>query len=170
MTNKSVMTFISVNKISVCLSVCLSVTVPPKPSDHHKRLRFMLRFTSPILEGNCVPQINLSMSNFKGNIWWRFIWTAKGLPLSGNLTWRLAKYPLGTRRRCDVESTSMALIQRRNNVARPVGNSQVLRYFRADSTDVDTTFAELSVKYRLLCFPHRSKCTLKCGEVRYMVD
>ena len=30
-------------------------------------------------------------------------------------------YPLGTQRCCDVESTSLTLIQRRNNVVCPVG-------------------------------------------------
>ena len=35
-------------------------------------------------------------------------------PVKGN-------HPLGTRRCCDVESTSMTLIQRRNNVVCPVG-------------------------------------------------
>ena len=30
-------------------------------------------------------------------------------------------YPLGTRRRCDDESTSKTLIQRHNNVVYPVG-------------------------------------------------
>ena len=33
----------------------------------------------------------------------------------------LSPYPLGTRRCCDVESTSMTLILRRNNVVCPVG-------------------------------------------------
>ena len=32
--------------------------------------------------------------------------------------------PLGTRRCCDVESTSMTLIQRRNNVVCPVGGDK----------------------------------------------
>ena len=31
-------------------------------------------------------------------------------------------YPLGTQRCCDVESTSVTLIQRRNNVVCPVGD------------------------------------------------
>ena len=35
--------------------------------------------------------------------------------------WGFEHYPLGTRRCCDVESTSMTLIQRRNNVVWRVG-------------------------------------------------
>ena len=34
-----------------------------------------------------------------------------------------SRIPLGTRRCCDVESTSLTLIQRRNNVVYPVGGN-----------------------------------------------
>ena len=39
--------------------------------------------------------------------------------------WLCGADPLGTRRCCDVESTSKPLIQRRNNVVCPVGSSVV---------------------------------------------
>ena len=35
---------------------------------------------------------------------------------------KIKQFPLGTRRCCDVESTSLTLIQRRNNVVCPLGN------------------------------------------------
>ena len=45
----------------------------------------------------------------------------------------IARFPLGTQRCCDVESTSLTLIQRRNNAVCPVVNRSAVRSQKANN-------------------------------------
>ena len=56
---------------------------------------------------------------------------------------RYHQYPLGTQRCCDIELTSLTLIQRHNNVVCPVG-SDIIKTAEAATEQSDTAPSELA--------------------------
>ena len=66
----------------------------------------------------------ISRSEHEEIVWSQEAMTRWGPDLNKGDT--AATYPLGTRDCCDVQSTSMTLIQRRNNVVCPVGYDIIL--------------------------------------------